>query len=408
MSLNEAGYIEQPITLQAAHESRMADSGRLQLRRVDKWSLGSQGSGNAIIHGENLDVLKMLAKTQPSAVRCAYLDPPYNNGESYRHYFDSMGHDEWLSSVVERLKLIKQLLREDGSVWISIDDSELHYLKVACDSVFGRKNFVGTIIWERRTTRENRRAFSRNHEYLLVYAANASLWGKKRNDMPLTLDVQGRYRNPDRDPRGPWQSISANVQDGHATPQQYYALKSPSGKVHQPPKGRCWVYTKARMLEEIEKNNIWFGKSGNGAPRIKSFLSSRTKGVTPETLWRAADVGTTAEAKKELIGLFEEKTLFDTPKPERLMHRILSISTDTGDLVLDAYLGSGTTAAVAHKMGRKYIGVEKGAHVRSHCVHRLRAVIAGEQGGVSRQCNWVGGGGLDYYSLTAATGARRE
>jgi len=312
-----------------------------------------------------------------------------------------MGHDEWLSTVIERLKLVKQLLREDGSVWISIDDSELHYLKVACDSVFGRSNFVATIIWERRTTRENRRAFSKNHEYLLVYAAHAALWTKKRNDMPMTLDVRGRYRNPDNDPRGPWQSISANVQDGHATPQQFYALRSPGGKIHHPPKGRCWVHTKSRMLQEIAKNNIWFGKDGNGAPRIKSFLSDRTRGVTPETLWRAVDVGTTAEAKKELIELFDEKTLFDTPKPERLMHRILSVSTDAGDLVLDAYLGSGTTAAVAHKMGRRYIGVEKGAHVRSHCVHRLRAVVAGEQGGVSQQCNWRGGGGFCYYSLTS-------
>lgn len=402
MSLNETGCIEHPFTPSAAQQCQISDAGRLQLRRVEKWSLGAPGSGNAVIHGENLEALRMLASVQPASVRCAYLDPPYNNGESYRHYFDSMGHDEWLSAVIERMELVKQLLREDGSVWISIDDSELHYLKVACDSVFGRDNFVGTIVWERRTTRENRRAFSRNHEYLLVYAANAALWAKKRNDMPISLDVQERYRNPDGDPRGPWQSISANVQDGHATPQQFYALKAPGGKIHHPPKGRCWAYTKSRMLDEVAKNNVWFGKDGNGAPRIKSFLADRTKGVTPETIWRAVDVGTTAEAKKELIAIFDEKPLFDTPKPERLMHRILSISTDAGDLVLDAYLGSGTTAAVAHKMGRRYIGIEKGAHARSHCVHRLRAVIAGEQGGVSPQCNWSGGGGLDYYSLSSA------
>ncbi len=370
-----------------------------ELNRIGKWSSGERNSGNAIIHGENLEVLRLLVEAQPQSVRCAYLDPPYNNGESYRHYFDSMGHAEWIASVVDRLKLIKTLLSDDGSLWISIDDSELHYLKVACDSVFGRDRFVSTIVWERRTTRENRRAFSRNHEYLLVYAINPKLWVKRRNDMPLTLEVQGRYNNPDDDPRGPWQSISANVQDGHATKNQFYALKSPSGKIHHPPKGRCWVFSQEKMREEIKNNNIWFGKKGDGAPRIKSFLSLRSRGIIPETMWRASEVGTTADAKKELLALFGEKPLFDTPKPERLMQRILNISTNKGDLVLDAYLGSGTTAAVAHKMGRKYIGIEKGAHAKTHCAHRLKSVVEGEGGGISQQIGWGGGGGFDYLSL---------
>ena len=372
------------------------------LIRVAKWSHGCVGSGNSLIQGDNLVALRALALSQPGSVRCAYLDPPYNNGESYKHYFDSMGHDEWLASVVERLKLIKVLLRKDGAVWISIDDSELHYLKVAADSVFGRENFVGTIIWERRTTRENRRAFSRNHEYILVYAADASLWAKKRNFMPITEEVKGRYRNIDGDPRGPWQSISANVQDGHATKHQHYSLKAPNGKIHHPPKGRCWVYSKAKMSEEIKKKNIWFGKDGNGAPRIKSFLSDRTQGVTPETLWRAHDVGTTAEAKRELIAIFEEETLFDTPKPERLMQRILSISTDRGDLVLDAYLGSATTVAVAHKMGRNYIGIEIGDHIKTHCVHRMKQVVSGKNGGISSSEGWIGGGGFDFYTISTS------
>lgn len=369
------------------------------MRRIEKWSAGVSGTGNALIHGDNLAALKLLTKTHTGAVKCAYLDPPYNNGESYQHYFDSMGHEEWLLSVTARLEQIKTLLSKDGSVWISIDDSELHYLKVAADTVFGRTNFVGTIIWERRTTRENRKVLSRNHEYLLVYAKNIGEWTKVRNALPITNDVKGRYKNLDADPRGPWQSVSANVQDGHATPQQYYSLVAPNGRVHTPPKGRCWGYAHAKMLEEIAKNNVWFGKDGNAVPRIKKFLTDRKTGLTPETLWRAEDVGTTSNAKKHLVALFKEISLFDTPKPEQLIHRILEISTNPGDVVLDPYLGSGTTAAVAHKMNRKYLGIEVGEHIKTHCAHRLQQVVEGESGGVSKLLGWKGGGGFDFYQL---------
>lgn len=370
-------------------------------RAIKKWSVGAESSGNYLIQSDNLVALERLRSSFAGSVKCVYLDPPYNNGESYRHYFDSMGHDEWLLAVTKRLEAIKCLLASEGVVWISIDDSELHYLKVACDQVFGRKNFVGTVVWERRTTRENRRAFSRNHEYLLVYAADAKLWAKSRNLMPISAEIRARYANPDCDPRGAWQSISANVQDGHATSQQYYEIVSPSGAVHLPPKGRCWIYSERKMKEEIRKGNIWFGKNGGNAPRIKSFLTDRRGGVVPETMWRAEDVGTTSQAKKELIALFGEETLFDTPKPERLIQRIMAISTSPGDLVLDAYLGSGTTAAVAHKMGRRYIGVEVGDHITTHCVARLRATIDGESGGISSLVDWKGGGGFSF--LTATT-----
>ena len=369
------------------------------MRRVLKWSAGKLGTGNALIHGDNLATLKLLTKTHAGAVKCAYLDPPYNNGESYLHYFDSMTHEEWLQSVTARLEQIKTLLCEEGSIWISIDDSELHYLKVASDTVFGRSNFVGTVIWERRTTRENRSVFSRNHEYLLVYAKNLGAWSKVRNALPVTAEVKERYRNLDSDPRGPWQSVSMNVQDGHATPQQFYVLHAPNGREHYPPKGRCWAYTKTKMLEEISKNNIWFGKDGNAVPRLKRFLSERKQGLTPETLWRADEVGTTTAAKKHLLALFKERSLFDTPKPEQLIHRILQISTNPGDLVLDPYLGSGTTAAVAHKMGRSYLGIENGEHIKTHCAHRLQQVISGEDGGVSKIVDWQGGGGFDFYRL---------
>jgi adenine-specific DNA-methyltransferase len=318
-----------------------------------------------------------------------------------------MGHEEWLKSVRARLEKVKALLRQDGSVWISIDDSEVHYLKVAADEVFGRQNFVGTVVWERRTTRENRKALSRNHEYLLVYVKDVELWTRVRNTLPLTKELEARHKNPDGDPRGAWQSVSANVQDGHATPQQYYALTSPGGRVHNPPKGRCWVYSKPKMLEEIARNNIWFGKDGNAVPRIKRFLRDRTGGLTPDTLWRAEDVGTTSAAKKQLLALFKQTSLFDTPKPEQLIHRILQISTQPGDLVLDPYLGSGTTAAVAHKMNRHYIGVECGDHIKTHCAVRLKQVIAGESGGVTALVDWKGGGGFDFFRLTDA-GQRGE
>lgn len=360
-------------------------------------SYGDRTTGNALIHGDNVKILGLLEKTYANTVKCAYFDPPYNNGERYRHYIDSMEHHEWIESIRLRLEGTKKLLREDGSVWISIDDSEVHYLKVAADTIFGRHNFVGTIVWERRTTRENRKVFSRNHEYLLVYAKNISVWSKTRNSLSITQDVDKRYKNIDSDPRGPWQSISLTAQGGHATPQQYYSFSSPTGKIHHPPKGRCWIYTKTRMMDEIAKNNIWFGEDGNAAPRLKKFLADRKAGVTPETLWRADEVGTTGKAKKHLLQLFKEISLFDTPKPEELIHRVLEIGTNTGDLVIDPYLGSGTTAAVAHKMGRRYIGIEIGEHSRTHCVWRLRQVIDGENGGVSKLLNWNGGGGFDFY-----------
>lgn len=369
------------------------------IKRVSKWSAGTPGSGNALIHGDNLSVLKLLSKTHAGTVKCVYLDPPYNNGESYLHYYDNMGHEEWLKAVQLRLEQIRTLLRDDGSVWISIDDSELHYLKVAADTIFKRSNFVGTIIWERRTTRENRKVFSRNHEYILVYAKNIDAWSRSRNSLPLTDEVKSRYKNPDADPRGPWQSVSANVQNGHATPQQYYVITAPNGKKHIPPKGRCWIYSSHKMLEEIENNNVWFGADGNSVPRLKKFLADRQTGLTPETLWRADEVGTTSNAKKHLVALFKETSLFDTPKPEQLIRRILEISTNPGDIVLDAYLGSGTTAAVAHKMKRNYLGIEIGEHIKTHCVTRLQQVIAGECGGISKYVDWEGGGGFDFYKI---------
>jgi len=365
-------------------------------RKIEKYSIGDGDNSSSIIKADNLLALKAMESTLAGAFSCVYLDPPYNNGDTYSHYEDKLDHDEWIAGIAARLKAIKPLLSKEASIWISIDDSEMHYLKVACDQVLGRSAFVGTVVWERRTTRENRRAFSRNHEYILVYAANAKLWSRSRNLLPVTEEIESRYKNPDSDPRGPWQSVTANVQAGHATDSQFYRLIAPSGVSHLPPKGRCWVYSESRMSDEIGKGNIWFGRDGLGAPRIKSFLSERRQGVVPETLWRSSDVGTTSEAKKELIGIFENSTLFDTPKPERLMKRILEIATNPGDLVLDPYLGSATTAAVALKLGRRFVGVEIGGHAKTHCAERLRKVYAGKQGCASRDASRDFGDGFDF------------
>ena len=270
-----------------------------------------------------------------------------------------------------------------------------------CDEVFGRANFVATMIWEKRTTRENRRVFSFNHDFILVYGKSKPLFEAHRNPLPLNDDVLSRYKNPDNDARGAWQSVSANAQAGHATASQFYTLVAPNGKKHEPPKGTCWRYTMKKMQREIELSNIWFGKEGNGVPRIKKFLSkSEDSGLTPETIWKADAVGTNDEAKKGIMKLLPDHPVFDNPKPERLIQRVIHIATNPGDLVLDSFAGSGTTGAVAHKMGRRWIMIELGEHCQTHIIPRLKKVIDGEdQGGISKAVNWQGGGGFRYYSL---------
>jgi len=355
---------------------------------------------NLIIKGDNHIVLEKLSSVYSEKVKCIYIDPPYNNGDIYHHYNDNSSSDEWLDEMKIILKQLYSLLSEDGSLWISIDDNEVHYLKVLADSVLGRDKFITTIIWQQRTTRENRKVFSNNHEYILVYAKRPELFKASRNLIKLPEDVLKRYKNPDNDPRGSWQSVSANVQAGHAVPTQFYEITAPNGKMHKLPQGRCWSYNKQKMESEIANNNIWFGLDGNGVPRIKKFLKDAKSGITPETLWLAEEVGTNKSAKKHLISMNLSEKLFDTPKPEELVKKILEIATNSGDLVVDAYLGSGTTAAVAHKMNRNYIGIEIGEQVESIVIPRLDKVISGEQGGISKEVEWQGGGTFEYLVMT--------
>lgn len=239
--------------------------------------------------------------------------------------------------------------------------------------------------------------------YILIYAKNKNLFEEQRNQVPLTKDVLDRYKNPDNDPRGKWQSVSINAQAGHATSSQFYQIVTPSGKTLSPPPGRCWLYTEARYQELVADNRIYFGPDGSHAPRIKKFLSeTQDAGLTPETIWYADDVGTNDTSKKEILLLFGSNNIFDTPKPETLIERIIHIATNPGDLVLDSFLGSGTTAAVAHKMGRRYIGIEMGDHAYTHCKVRLDKVIAGEDpGGITKAQKWQGGGGYHFYELAS-------
>lgn len=340
--------------------------------RIDR-RIGSAESGSMLIHGHNDRALDAFGGSIDEQVKCIYIDPPYNNNETYNHYDDRQGHEDWLNSVTIHLAKLLPLLSPEGSIWVSIDDYQVHYLKVAMDGIFGRENFLTTIVWEHRKTRENRKTFSNNHEYIIAYAKDAKRFKKSRNRLPYGEEVKQRYRNPDNDPRGPWQSISLNVQAGHATASQFYTISSPAGKIHTPPNGRCWMYTKERVQQLLQDNRIWFGKSGAGVPRLKRFLSEMDGGLTPHTLWTADEVGTTDSAKKSLLAMFPDFEVFDTPKPEGLISRIIQIATNPGDLVLDSYLGSGTTAAVSLKTGRRFVGIEQGDHINTICYPRIKA-----------------------------------
>jgi adenine-specific DNA-methyltransferase len=358
---------------------------------------------NLLIHGDNLLALKAL-ETDPAVrgkVKCIFIDPPYNTGSAFEHYDDGLEHSIWLGMMRERLEILRNVLSDDGSIWITIDDNEVHYLKVVCDEVFGRGNFVANAVWEKRKSRENRRVFSFNHDHILIYALNKPSFERVRNPLGLSQEVLSRYKNPDSDPRGPWQSVSANAQAGHATASQFYTLTLPSGRRVDPPKGRCWLYTKEKMQAEIDAGNIWFGANGDNAPRLKKFLKDyEEKGLTPETIWFAEDVATNDEAKKSLLQLLPDRSVFDNPKPEQLIQRIIHIATNPGDLVLDSFAGSGTTGAVAHKMGRRWIMVELGDHAKTHIVPRLHKVIDGtDKGGVTDAVGWKGGGGYRFARL---------
>lgn len=361
---------------------------------------GSQDGGNAdprnmLIQGDNLDALKALLPYYAGSVKCIYIDPPYNTKSAFEHYDDNLEHSQWLAMMYPRLVLLRDLLADDGSIWVSIDDNEGHYLKVIMDEVFGRRKFISEIIWQKRTSRENRAVIGSAHDAIMAYSKKEpNEWKKHRNLLPPNTTG---FSNPDNDSRGIWRSIPFSAQGYRAN--QMYVIAGPNGEEHTPPPGRCWGATEEVFNNLKKEGRVYFPKNGAGKPRIKQFAGEES-GLVPMSLWTSEEAGTTEQSKKEIIDIFEGN-IFATPKPERLIQRILHIATNSGDLVLDSFLGSGTTAAVAHKMGRRWIGIEMGDHAVTHCKPRMDKVIAGEQGGISKSVEWQGGGGYRFWTLGA-------
>ena len=356
---------------------------------------------NHLIFGDNLLALKALEQEFTGKIKCIYIDPPYNTGSAFTHYDDGVEHSLWLSLIRDRLDILRRLLSGDGSIWISIDDTECHYLKVVCDEIFGRPNFVANVLWQKSATRENRTDISTSHEHIIVFARERAAFRGALNRLPSSDEQIERYENPDNDPRGPWASLPAHAKAEKGRRQaQFYDLVAPNGKVHRSPPGTCWRFTIDRYTEMVADNRIWFGASGNNAPRIKKFLSEVQTGLVPNTLWMHNEIGTTGTAKAEVISVVPDQIPFGTPKPERMLERIFTIATNPGDWVLDSFAGSGTTGAVAHKMGRKWIMVELGEHCHTHIIPRMKKVIDGQDsGGITKAANWKGGGGFRYYRV---------
>ncbi|WP_430389871.1 site-specific DNA-methyltransferase [Dyella sp. 20L07] len=323
-----------------------------------------------------------------------FIDPPYNTRSAFEHYDDNLEHAQWLSMMYPRLVLLRELLSEDGSIWVTLDDAEAHYLKVIMDEIFGRKNFVSTLIWEKADSpRNSARQFSSDHDFIFVYSKNED-W--RPSKLPRDEKSDAIYTNPDNDERGPW--LPGDPYANKPYSRGTYTLTGPTGRQFSPPPGRYWRISEEKVRELDEDNRIWWGSKKDARPSIKKFLSE-VGDLVPRTFWRKEDVGSNRTSKNELRKLFPGDVAFDTPKPEALLERVIRIATKEGDIVLDSFLGSGTTAAVAHKMGRRWIGIEMGDHARTHCQPRLSKVVDGEQGGISEVVGWQGGGGFRFYTL---------
>jgi len=351
---------------------------------------------NRLIFGDNLLALKALEAEFSGKVKCVFIDPPYNTGSAFTHYDDGLEHSIWLSLMRDRLEIIRRLLSDDGSLWITIDDNEAHYLKVLCDEVFGRVNFVANAVWQKKYSPQNdAKWLSDNHDHILIFAKAKATW--RPYPLPRTEAMDARYKNPDNDIRGPWKSSGLDVKTYSA--EYDYPITTPSGRVVTPPGSSCWRLSKSRFQEYIADNRIWFGPDGKSVPAIKRFLSEVKQGTVSKTIWTYQEVGHNQDAKKEVLA-FNSEDVFDTPKPEKLIQHILTLATRFGDLVLDSFAGSGTTGAVAQKMGRRWIMVELGEHCHTHIIPRMKKVIDGtDQGGISKAVNWQGGGGFRYYRL---------
>ncbi|MCB1615952.1 MAG: site-specific DNA-methyltransferase [Pseudomonadales bacterium] len=361
------------------------------LRPCREESVDFDATKNLFIEGDNLEALKLLQETYLGKVKMIYIDPPYNTGKDFIYEDDfsenaedflkrsnqkneeglrlvsnteSNGrfHSDWLSMIYPRLKLARSLLSDDGVIFISNDDSEIHNMRKVCDEVFGENNFIANFIWEKRTNRENRKVVSYRHDNVLCYCKQK---GEERplKQLPMNEKALANYKNPDNDPRGPWKSDPATAQSGHGTKSQFYDLMAPNGKVHKLESGRCWLYTESSMKEAIKDNRIWFGKDGNGVPRVKTYLDAKERGLTPESILFARDASTNEVAKNCLKELFGGVAVFDTPKPVELVKLFLQLSCSKG-LVIDFFSGSAATAHAVMQLNaedggnRKFIMVQ--------------------------------------------------
>ena len=341
------------------------------LRPAKDESVDWDTTQNLMIEGDNLEVLKLLQKSYAGKVKLIYIDPPYNTGKDFvypdnfqdniKNYLELTGqteggskittnteasgrfHTDWLNMIYPRLKLAKNLLNSDGVIFISIDDGELSRLKNICDELFGEENFVSVFAWEKRTNRENRKSVSSRHDYIVCYCKDKLYLSTAIGKLPMTEKALSNYKNPDNDPRGLWKSDPATAQAGHGTKSQFYTLTAPNGKRHDLESGRCWLYTQPVMELAIKEGRIWFGRDGNGVPRIKTYLEAKDRGLTPESIWFADDVGTNESAKNRLKELFDEKAVFDSPKPVELIKQMILLSAPNG-IILDFFAGSGATA----------------------------------------------------------------
>jgi len=350
---------------------------------------------NLILKGNNLIALHTLKERFINKVKLIFIDPPYNTGGDSFKYNDKFNHSTWLTFMKNRLEIARDLLSEDGSIWISIDDDEAHYLKVLCDEIFGRNNFVNNVIWEKKFSPQNDATWlSDSHDHILVFAKNKEIW--RPNPLPRSAEMDSRYKNPDNDSRGPWTSGDLLRKDVQKS--GLYKITTPSGRICEPPSGTSWRIPEYRYYELLKENRLWFGKDGKGVPRLKRFLSEVKSGVTAKTIWKHDEVGNNQGAKRE-VNKIEDIDSFATPKPERLLQRIIHLGSNEKDIVLDFFMGSATTQAVAMKMNRQFIGIEQMDYINTVSAPRLKKVIEGEQGGISKDVEWAGGSSFVYTEL---------
>jgi len=367
------------------------------LEHVDE--VGDASSGNLLIRGDALHALTALSSLPEIAaeyvgkVKLCYIDPPFNTGQTFQHYDDALEHSVWLTMLRDRLVQIKKLLSPNGSVWVHLDDVEAHRARCVLDEVFGADRFVATIVWEKDKGRRSDTDISTVHDYLTVYAMDRERWKQARNLIPRSAAQLGRYRNPDGDPRGPWlQGDNGSAKSGSESSR--WPIVTPSGRSVVPPAGRGWGFSRETFNRALSEGRVYFGRNGDGAPIIKTYLSEVQQGIVPRTWWTADEAGFNQEAKRDhLKKMFPDDDPFSTPKPERLLERVIRIASNPGDLVLDCFAGSGTTAAVAHKMGRRWVTIELSRSIVEKFTRpRLEKVVAGtDPGGITSVETAVGG-----------------